>query len=237
MGQIKAVLFDKDGTLLEFNKTWGPAARQVVRQLSGGDMGRLQALTDLVGFAPGSDDLDARSLLVSSATDVYARDWAAVLGRDPTPAFFAEIDALFAQAALTTLAPIPQAAPALARLHQRAVPMGVATNDAELNARQQIAALGFSRFMPFIAGYDSGHGGKPGPGMVLAFATHGGVAPDEVALVGDTLHDIHAAKAAGAKAVAVLTGVHGLAARDIVAPHADLVIDTLDELDEALARL
>lgn len=237
MAAIKGVLFDKDGTLLEFNKTWGPAARRVIRLLSGGDSARLQALTDLVGFAPGSDDLDPRSLLVSAGTDEYAGPWAKVLGRPASPDFFAEVDALFAKAVLETLAPIAQARPALQRLHRRDMPMGVATNDAELNARQQVDALGFSPYLPFVAGYDSGHGGKPGPGMILAFARALGVPPGSLVLVGDTLHDMHAAKNAGARAIAVLTGVHGLAARAMITPHADIVIETLDELDEAIAAL
>lgn len=237
MARIKGVLFDKDGTLLEFNKTWGPAAHAVIARLSEGDEAKRRALTDLVGFVPGSMDLDPQSLLVSAGTDVYGRDWARVLGRPATPEFFADIDAHFAEAVLKTLAPIAQAGPALARLHQRAMPMGLATNDAEFNARQQMDALGFSRFMPFIAGYDSGHGGKPEPGMVLAFARSHGFRPDEIVLVGDTLHDMHAAKNAGARSIAVLTGVHGLAARDMIMPHADIVIPTLDELDAALAAL
>ncbi|MGL4323522.1 MAG: HAD family hydrolase [Beijerinckiaceae bacterium] len=237
MAGIKGVLFDKDGTLLEFNKTWGPAAHAVIETLTQGDTQKRQALTAIVGFVPGTMDLDPQAALVSAGTDDYGREWARVLGRPATPAFFAEIDAHFAAAVLKSLAPIAQAQPALARLHHRNLPMGLATNDAELNARQQMAALDFSRFMPFIAGYDSGFGGKPDPGMVLAFARARGLAAGEVVLVGDTLHDMHAARNAGARAVAVLTGVHGKAARPLLQGHADIIIDTLDELDDALMAL
>ena len=69
------------------------------------------------------------------------------------------------------------------------------------------------------------------PGMAASLSR------DEVVLVGDTLHDMHAAKNAGARAVAVLTGVHGKAARPLLQGHADIVIDTLDELDAALMAL
>ena len=34
---IRAILFDKDGTLVEFDRTWGPAVQVVLRHLAGGD--------------------------------------------------------------------------------------------------------------------------------------------------------------------------------------------------------
>jgi phosphoglycolate phosphatase len=73
--------------------------------------------------------------------------------------------------------------------------------------------------------------------MVLAFADHCGLAPDEVALVGDSLHDLEAARAAGAVAIAVLTGRTGLAARPELEPHADHVIESIADLPDLLDRL
>ena len=81
--------------------------------------------------------------------------------------------------------------------------------------------------MDFVAGYDSGHGAKPAPGMVQAFAREIGADPSEIALVGDTLHDLDCARAAGAVAIAVLSGV---ATREDLAPHADYVIADIGEL-------
>jgi phosphoglycolate phosphatase len=59
----------------------------------------------------------------------------------------------------------------------------------------------------FIAGYDSGHGPKPEPGMLLAFALHLGLHPSQIAMVGDNGHDMEMAGAAGAgAAIGVLSG-------------------------------
>ena len=41
---MKAVFIDKDGTLVDFDRTWGPAAYAVMSALSGGDRSRLEAL-------------------------------------------------------------------------------------------------------------------------------------------------------------------------------------------------
>ena len=86
----------------------------------------------------------------------------------------------------------------------------------------------------FVAGYDSGHGGKPDPGMVIAFARFLDADPSEVAMVGDSLHDLDAARAAGALAVAVLSGP---AERAALEPYADVVIDDIGDLPELLAGL
>lgn len=233
MPRIKAVLFDKDGTLVDFNRTWGPATRAVVTRLAAGDAGLMAALAEDCAFVDGSDDLSPRSLIVSDATPVFARPWATILGRAPTADFFAEIDALFIDEVLRSLTPLSSTS-ALAALAQTGRPLGLATNDSEASARAQMRRLGLDHLLPFIAGYDSGHGAKPEPGMVLAFAAHAGVAPYEVAMVGDTLHDLHAAKAAGALAVAVLTGLTGEAAREELTPHADVVIASLAELESAI---
>lgn len=85
-----------------------------------------------------------------------------------------------------------------------------------------------------MAGYDSGHGAKPQPGMVTAFAAHLGVAPSRIAMVGDSPYDLVAARAAGAVSVAVLSGPLGPAARDTMAPLADYILDSVADLPALL---
>ena len=80
------------------------------------------------------------------------------------------------------------------------------TNDADANTRAQMQRLGLDRLLEFVAAYDSGFGHKPDPDPVLAFAKFASVAPAEIAVVGDTEHDLVAARAAGAVAVGVLSG-------------------------------
>ena len=84
----------------------------------------------------------------------------------------------------------------------------------------------------FIAGFDSGWGGKPGPGQLLAFAEHAGLSPVACAMVGDSLHDLAAARAAGMVGVGVLTG---LASRETLEPAADVVLGTIAELPDWVA--
>ena len=67
---------------------------------------------------------------------------------------------------------------------------------------------------------------------VLAFAAATGVKPQDVAVVGDSLHDFAAAHAAGAVAIAVESGP---APGDVLAARADAVIASIADLPAWLA--
>ena len=141
------------------------------------------------------------------------------------------LDALFIEAAERAV-PVCDLAPVLNALAPRA--LGIATSDAEASARRTLRALGIADRFPFVAGYDSGHGPKPGPGMVLAFARAVGIRPERVAVVGDNTHDMEMARAAGARAVAVLSGT---GARHDLAPLADAVIASVSDLVDRVSEL
>ncbi len=100
------------------------------------------------------------------------------------------------------------------------------TNDAESTARAHVRKLGLDKYLEFIAGYDSGFGAKPDPGPIPAFAQAVGVPASETAVVGDTVLDLAAARAAGAIAIGVLTGPAPFA---ILAPLADALFPSAAE--------
>jgi phosphoglycolate phosphatase len=228
------VLFDKDGTLVDFHETWGPTTHAVIHALAAGDPELMRAQAEVLHFS-----LDARrflptSPLIAGSSAHYGRMWGEALGRTDFADLRLEIDRLTAIESLKALTPIGAPAIALGALKAMGLRLGVATNDSEAGARRQIAALGLDEAIEFIVGYDSGHGGKPEPGMVLAFARHLGVAPSRIAMVGDSLHDLDAARAAGALAVAVLSGP---ATRAVLEPRADHVVDDIEALPALFARL
>jgi len=92
---ILGILFDKDGTLFEFERTWNAWAEMMLRELVGGDEARASALGSLIGFdfrgrrfapdseviagtpqdivrllSPGLPDADPVDLLAGIATSV-----------------------------------------------------------------------------------------------------------------------------------------------------------------------
>ena len=224
---IKGVLFDKDGTLIDFQRTWGPAIHVVIHALAKGDAAKLSAQAECLHFDIAERRFRSTSPIIGGATAHYGMAWAAALGRSDFPALRAEIDELAAAACIDSLTPVGEPALVMAELRALGLKLGLATNDAEASARRHLAQLKLESWMDFVAGYDSGHGAKPAPGMVLAFAREIGAEPRDIALVGDTLHDLDCARAAGAVAIAVLSGV---ATREDLAPHADFVIDDIGGL-------
>jgi phosphoglycolate phosphatase len=221
IGPIRAVLFDKDGTLVDFQRTWGPAVQTVMRHLGGGDRAAYDRLVAASRFVEAGQRLLPDSPLIAQPTSVFGARWATALGRPATADFFAEIDHLLCDATTRHLAPIGDPKALLGLLASRGYRLGMITNDAEGTARAHARQLGVDTYLEFIAGYDSGFGAKPDAGPVLAFAQAVGVPAPETAVVGDTVVDLAAARAAGAIAIAVLTGP--AAAADLT-PHADVVL-------------
>jgi phosphoglycolate phosphatase len=224
---IRAILFDKDGTLVDIQATLGPATCDVLARLSGGDAALFGRLADMTRVDAAARRLLPGCPVISEATDVYGRTWAEMLGRPFTPAFGAEIDRLYLQACLDHLHPIDDPRAVLGALRERGYPLGIMTNDAEANTRAQLCRLGIDGLIMFVAGYDSGFGMKPDAAPVLAFAAAAGVAPGEIAVIGDSPHDLIAARAAGAVAVGVLSGPNEKAALE---PHADVLLPSIVKL-------
>jgi phosphoglycolate phosphatase len=234
---LDGILFDKDGTLIDFDATWGPAIHAVMRHMAGGDEAVFAELVRINGFDAAERRFRPDSPFIAGSSESYGPLWASALGRPAGPDFLREMDVLFNRHGLENLAPIAEPAEVLGALRTMGLALGIATNDSEAAARAQAEALGLSPYLTFLAGYDSGFGPKPGPGMVRGFADALGLRAEAIAVVGDTAHDMHCARAAGAVAIAVLTGPFREAARDALDPHADHIIDSIADLPDLVRRL
>lgn len=231
MKALRALLFDKDGTLVDFDRTWGPAAREVIRRIAANDAGAIERLQQVSHFVPAEDRFLTSSPLLAGSSAEYGPLWAEVLGVTPDRAFLSRIDRLFAEEGRRFITPIGRPRQSFARLKAGGYMLGIASNDAERNARLQAGLLGLTDLLAGVYGYDSGYGPKPGPGMIEAFCRDTGLAPDDVALIGDTHHDLATAQAAGAHSILVRSGP---AAVDPFAGEADLVIDDVGALADFL---
>lgn len=229
---VSGILFDKDGTLLDFAATWGPATAAVLAELAAGDEARHGELARLAGFDRASGVFHPHSPIIAGDPDSFAPQWAELVGVAYDAAFSERVNGLFRQHSLASLKAFEEVGAVLDQLRGAGFTLGLATNDAEANAHAHLEALGIVDRFAFVAGYDSGHGAKPAPGMVRAFAEEIGVPPSAVAMVGDTLHDLDSARAAGAVAIAV---VRDGAEAGALAEHADVVIADLGELVAVLS--
>jgi phosphoglycolate phosphatase len=227
---IDGLLFDKDGTLFDFRQSWGGWAAGFLNRIAR-DAGHARQLGRAIGYEMQTGVFAKDSPVIAATAADIAAALAPHLNHPSVAALTDEINATAASAPMSEVVPLR---PLLTGLRAQGLRLGVATNDTEGPARQHLAAHGITDCFDFIAGYDSGHGAKPGPGMCLAFARQLGLDPSRVAMVGDSRHDLDAGRAAGMRTVAVLTGI---ARREDLAPHADVVLTDIGAIPGWLSGL
>lgn len=221
---VAAAIFDKDGTLFDFHATWSAWCRSFMVAEARGDEDRLAGLAGVLRFDLGTGRFHPDSIVIAHTSEEIAEALLPFFPGDDRRSLSARMNALAEDVPQTPATPL---APFLTGLRDRGLALGVATNDAEAPARAHLTAAGVVALFDFIAGYDSGYGGKPGAGQLDAFARAVGAPPSACVMVGDSRHDLVAARAAGMRPVGVLTGAAGAEA---LAPLAEVVLPSIAEL-------
>lgn len=130
--------------------------------------------------------------------------------------------------------PFPGAVAALEALAARGVKLAVVTNKFEGLATRLLADLDLARHFACVIGGDTlGRGNaKPSPAPIHAMIERCG--GGRAAFVGDSIYDVHAARAAGIPAVAV---GFGFLLQPVETLGADAVIDRYDQLVTTLCAI
>lgn len=226
---IRAVLFDKDGTLFGYEATWAAWCERVLGELADGQADVMRDMALASGYDWDSRTFRPGSMIVNGAVDQIIALWHSKVPHH-SPDHINQVSLKH----LDDLPNVPvcDLAGVLGRLRGSGRALGIATNDYESSARSQLKQAGADGFFGFVAGFDSGHGAKPDPGMILAFCRLLGLPASAVAMVGDSTHDLNAGRAAGVGMnIAVLSGPAG---RTDLAPYADIVLADISELPAAL---
>lgn len=231
MRAIEAMLFDKDGTLFDFHATWSVWAHGAILELAGGDVERARHVAREMLYDYEKMEFLPASPFIASTNRQCAEYLAAAL----TGTTADEIEAYLLRSTVTApLQPAVPLAPFLDGLAGQGVILGVMTNDAELVAHTQLRSAGVADRFAFIAGFDSGHGAKPDPDPLLAFAAATGADPARTVMVGDSTHDLVAGRAAGMLTLGVLTGT---APAEELTPFADAVLPDIGHIPAWMATL
>ncbi|MCO4809451.1 MAG: HAD family hydrolase [Planktomarina temperata] len=221
---ISGVIFDKDGTLFDFQSTWGIWTAQVLARIAGSDEALLQQLAEALGYDTQTRRVQPGSVIVAATP----MDIAAVV-KDCIPALSQTqiCDWLNEEAKTAPQVLVTDLHRLTAELRRINLGLCVMTNDAETPARAHLASVQASDLFDFVIGSDSGFGAKPQAAPLLALADKMEIPAAACVMVGDSTHDLRAGRAAGMRAVAVLTG---LAEADELAPLADAVLPDVSHL-------
>ncbi len=216
---VEAIIFDKDGTLFDFEATWSVAFSRLLNHFAPGDARAAAAL----GFDPVTRRFHPDSIVIAGTSEDTGNALSPVIGRSVEEV----MQVMDGIASETPQVPVLDLAACLGDL-RRICPLAVVTNDSEIPARRHIRDAGLDGLIGFLAGFDSGHGVKPAPGPLLAAARALGADPKASVMVGDSLHDLKSGRAAGMATVGVLTGV---AKTEELSPFADVVLPDIGHLE------
>lgn len=228
---IRGILFDKDGTLFDFHRSWAPTNLKAAAFASGGDEALRLRLLAAGGVEPATGRAAADGLLAASSAREIAAAWIAAGSPFALEGLTAALDRIFLDGA-DRMEPAADLPALFARLADKGLALGIASSDSEAGVRDAAERFGMAPHLAFFCGYDSGHGLKPTAGMALAFCRATTLDPRAVAVVGDNVHDLEMGRRAGVGLrVGVLTGT---GTRRTLAGHADVVLDGIWQLEACL---
>ncbi len=232
------VIFDKDGTLLDFRETWTGIIKEFFLTLEK-SMPVTQILKERMENALGifvdEKRIDGRGALAMGTFaecntlltySLYregirwdiAQDIVKEVGRQ---AFSSEVRKKHVR-------PSQGAIDLLKRLKSLGVHSAVATNDKESDAHIDIEFIGASPYIDLVIGADSVERPKPFPDMVEKICFSLGKDPRKSILIGDTAMDALLGKNSG---VMLTVGVSGIVPKTELKEYMDVVISSLEEIN------
>jgi phosphoglycolate phosphatase-like HAD superfamily hydrolase len=229
------VAFDKDGTLMDFDRMWGRLAEAWAEALAPGEEWvdlRLEMHRSW-GYDPAQRRTAAQSPLAIATTAQFKTIAASVLYRHgiPWPEAEDRVGAAFRRVAdelpLADLVhPTGDVAGLLSRLQGAGVRVAVITTDDRAETEEGLRILGVEHLVDHVFCGDDALPIKPAPDALLATCKALEVSPMHSAVVGDTVADLLMGERAGAGLrIAVLTGA---GEQGTLAAHADVVIESID---------
>ena len=229
---IDLLIFDKDGTLIEFDLMWGAWVDALARRLEGAARLPLRAgLFTLLGVDPGTGLVHPHGLMAAtpmSRIREVVETFVAAAGAGPATARAAVEAAWHAPDPVALAQPVTDVPALLRDLRRRVGTFAIATSDDRGPTIRTLAALGIEGEFAALACADDGFPVKPAPDPVLRLCTTLGIEPSRTAVVGDSPADLRMGRAAGAaRVIGVLTGVGDRASLE---PFADLVLGSIAEL-------
>jgi phosphoglycolate phosphatase len=140
--RISAILFDKDGTLLDYHLSWQPINVRAAQWAAAGDPDLARALLLAGGGDPETGRVQSNSLLAAGTTREIAAQWAASGSPYPVETLIREIDRIFCDG-VATVVPVVDLAAFFARLRSRGLRLGIASSDSVAAIEATAARFGF----------------------------------------------------------------------------------------------
>ena len=246
--KISGIIFDKDGTLLDFNEFWVPAAQCVIRRILSDykipvtDIHAEKALNSIgivqnyvlpdgsfawKTFLDMANDMKPALEAMHAQLPIDARNLEGKLTRYFDEECFGENKSIKGIGNLPAI---------LQPLHEKGIHFGVATTDTCEAAVKCLKGLQILSLFSFFAGDQMTENMplKPDGRIILRAAEQWHIAPESILVVGDALNDMKFAHNGGAIAVGVLSGV---SSKEQLQPAADYILNSVADLPVLVQQL
>ena len=229
------MIFDKDGTLIDFDAMWGSWTLKLADRLqTSAGLDIRQALCECYGY-----DLARHKILPDgnlTCTPMWRLRELMVevvrsFGISPTEASCAVAKVWHVPDPVTLARPFTDLQRLFLNIHRLGIKIAIATADDRDPTRGMLQAFGLQDLVSTMVCADDGIQAKPAPDMVTTICQRMNIDPCNVVVIGDTVADLQMARSAGAGyVIGALSGVGSLAK---LTPLADILIDTIDSLQES----
>ena len=239
---IKGIIFDKDGTLFDYGKVWGPVVRDAIysglQSISIPDDKKKEcayAFMRVLGVdAEGNTYPDGIIFRHDRLIAAFFRVLAVTLHYHINPVKVGMLFRIFLSkdekgiAKRISTMEFPGVAEVFQEADRRGYRMGIVTNDSTVSTKLFLDRMGISQYIVFLRTKDSHVKAKPNPEALREFCQENGLESSEVAIIGDTLVDMEFAHQGKAGyRIAVLTGSGDL---ERLRKNADAVYPTLHDI-------
>ena len=223
------IIFDKDGTLIDFNAMWGDWITDLARHLEAAAyISIAPQLFQTLGFDPVTGAVaPGGPLAVSTMAEIraLAGEVLRAAGLTPVSAAAAIEAGWYIPDPVALAQPLADLPALFGAVHACGIRIAVATTDDRTPTLATLEALGIAPLMDALACGDDGRPIKPAPDAILALCRELGIAPAQTAMVGDTTADLRMGRAAGVGLnIGVLSGV---GAAEQLAPLADMLLPSV----------
>jgi len=235
----RLVIFDKDGTLVDFTATWVPLIRKraqfLVKSLGGN--GELEALLlKSWGIDPVTGKIDPRGPCPVSprSEEIVIGTMALYQKGYPWDESKQRVMEAFDQADVTTdrktlLRPVDGIQTLLRRLKRDGLYLALATSDERRDTEVVLSSLGLETLFDALVCAGEVDAPKPDPEAILTLCNRFSIPPGETIFIGDTVTDMIMGKRAQvALTIGIVEG--GVTPREELERVADVVFDSVRDL-------